>query len=384
MEMYDKISNAVENGEFALGIFIDLSKAFDTLNHEILIAKLEYYGVHNIALNWFISYLHARQQYVLVSGAQSTKRQIDCGVPQGSILGPLLFILYINDIIRCSDILRFILFADDTNLFYSNKDIIELELKVNSELFKLSEWFRANKLSLNVAKTNYIIFGNKRISNDMTQLKICLDGNILERTLCTKFLGVFLDEKLRWTYHLNHISNKISRGLGMMGRLRKILPSDAIQMLYYSLVYPYLSYCNIIWGGVSANLLHKLEVLQNRAVRIVTGSPYRASSSPLYKQLNLLKFIDIHKLQITQFMYKIRHTLLPEPCLQYCQINMQHTYNIRHFRYFASQPFRTNIRGQCISVLGPKVWNSLPLYVQECISIDNLKRVVSNYFISAY
>jgi len=212
LEMYDKISAAIDDGEFAVGIFLDLSKAFDTLDHDILIAKLDYYGVRGVALDWFKSYLHCRKQYVLLNGQSSTMSSVVCGVPQGSILGPLLFILYINDIVNCSDILHFILFADDTNLFYSHKDLAELFLIVNWELSKLSEWFRANKLSLNAIKSNFILFGHKRMPQNCADVNLFLDGNRLERVTSTKFLGVFLDEKLKWTQHLNHVAIKLARG----------------------------------------------------------------------------------------------------------------------------------------------------------------------------
>jgi len=247
-----------------------------------------------------------RKQCVYLNGVYSSLKPIDCGVPQGSIVGPLLFILYINDINACSDVLNLILFADDTSLFYSNASICELVRIVNEELLKLSDWFRANKLSLNAKKTCFMMFGSKVIAND--QLIFKLDGFILDRTPCTKFLGVYLDEKLKWTQHLNHITAAISRGLGVMGRMRKILPQNVVSMLYFSLIYPYLIYCCIIWGGASATALHKLEVLQNRAVRIITLSPFRSSASPLYKQLLLLKFSDIRKLQIVQFMFKCQHS----------------------------------------------------------------------------
>jgi hypothetical protein len=382
MEMYDKISFAIDNGKFAIGIFIDLLKAFDTLNHNILSNKLQYYGVRGAALDWFRSYLTNRKQCVYLNGVYSSFKPIDCGVPQGSILGPLLFILYINNIIACSSVLNLILFADDTNLFYSNANICELVKIVNEELLKLSDWFRANKLSLNAKKTSFMMFGNKHILND--QLLFKLDGCILERTPCTKFLGVYLDEKLKWTQHLIHIAAKISRGLGVMGRMRKILPQNVVSTLYFSLIYPYLIYCCVIWGGASATALHKLEVLQNRAVRIITLSPFRSSASPLYKQLLLLKFCDIRKLQIVQFMFRCQHSLLPESCLHYCRINPQQSYYMRQTHYFATESFRTTIREQCINIQGPKIWDSLPVPLLAVTNLVMLKHNVSRYMIASY
>jgi hypothetical protein len=317
-----------------------------------------------------------------LNGVSSGLKPIDFGVPQGSILGPLLFILYINDISACSDILNFILFADDTNLFYSNKDIRELVMIVNNELLKLSEWLRANKLSLNANKTSFIMFGNKRIQYD--QLIIKLDGCTLERTHCTKFLGVYLDEKLKWTQHLNHITAKISRGLGVMGRVRKILPQNVVSMLYFTLIYPYLIYCSIIWGGASATALHKLEVLQNRAVRLITLSPFRTSASPLYKQLRMLKFCDIRKLQIVLFMFKCQHSLLPVSCLHYCRVNLHHPYYMRQTHYFVTPAFRTVIREQSISIQGPKIWDSLPFSMVTETNPVTLKHNVSDYFLASY
>jgi len=384
MEMQDKISSAIDKGDYAVGIFLDLSKAFDTLDHDILLAKLEYYGIRGLALDWFKSYLHCRKQYVFLNGQSSTMSPVVCGVPQGSILGPLLFLLYINDIAKCSDILNFILFADDTNLFYSNKELRKLVLIVNWELSKLSDWFKANKLSLNAIKSNFIIFGSKRFPNDFPNINLTLDGNKLERATCSKFLGVFLDEKLKWAQHLNHIANKMARGLGIMGRVCKILPRDILRTLYFSLIYPYLIYCCIIWGSASATALHKLEVLQNRTVRIITRSPFRASASPIYKQLNILKLCDVRRLQIVLFMYKCKYALLPESCMNYCTINFLHSYNMRNVHYFAAQPFRTSIREHSICVEGPRVWDSLPVPLQASESIETLKRNVTKHFISLY
>ena len=160
--MYDKISESIDRHDVSIGVFIDLSKAFDTINHKILIDKLEHYGIRELPLQWFKDYLCNRKQYVYYNNATSSLRTITCGVPQGSILGPLLFVLYVNDVMNCSELLHFILFADDTNLFYCSNNYEDLMKNVNAELSKLSDWFRANRLSLNISKTNYILFGNRR------------------------------------------------------------------------------------------------------------------------------------------------------------------------------------------------------------------------------
>ena len=156
--MYDKISNALDNKRVILGLLIDLSKAFDTVNHEILLDKLEHYGVRGIALRWFKSYLSCRKQFVQYNGYNSSSLDITCGVPQGSILGPLLFLVYINDLCNVSKVLELILFADDANIFYSRTDASYLMEVVNLELKKITCWFYTNKLSINVKKSNFIIF----------------------------------------------------------------------------------------------------------------------------------------------------------------------------------------------------------------------------------
>ena len=205
--MHDKISQAMENREFSIGIFIDLAKAFDTIDHNILILKLAHYGVRGVVLNWFASYLHNRSQFVQLNNHTSACKPIVLGVPQGSVLGPLLFILYINDIVNCSHLLSPLLFADDTNLFYSNHNIDNLRITVDCELSKLSSWFSANRLSLNIAKTNYILFGNKPIP---TNFKISIDNQPILRAYTVKFLGVIVDSRLSWNAHVDYICSKIA------------------------------------------------------------------------------------------------------------------------------------------------------------------------------
>ena len=153
IQLLDKITESFANKEHIIGVLMDLSKAFDTIDHDILIYKLKRYGIQGIALSWIRDYLTNRKQYVLFQSSESPKSNVLCGVPQGSILGPLLFLIYINDIIYSSPLLSFILIADDTNIFYSHKNFHSLITTLNSELSKVSSWFKCNKLSLNIAKT---------------------------------------------------------------------------------------------------------------------------------------------------------------------------------------------------------------------------------------
>ena len=190
--LYDKISAAIDK-KFTVGIFLDLSKAFDTVDHGILLKKLEHYGICGLVLEWIKSYFTNRQQCVEYNGICSLKSVIRCGVPQGSILGPLFFLMYINDIHNASNILEMVLFADDTNVFYSHNDSSYLTNIMNTELRKLSDWFKANKLSINVAKSKYMIFKPRQKSHPIE-----VNSYKLEKVVVVVFLGVILDEHLSW------------------------------------------------------------------------------------------------------------------------------------------------------------------------------------------
>ena len=201
MQLVDQISNSSENNQYTLGVFIDLSKAFDTVDHEILIAKLENYGIKENNLNWFKSYLENRKQFIRSDNISTNYQEIVCGVPQGSILGPLLFLIYINDLNEASDVLNLIMFTDDTNLFYSHKNIGNLFFTMNDELVKINEWFKANKLSLNIKKTKLTLFHKKSLTELGSTLPLAIPNlqigkKNIERVSSIKFLGVMLDEHL--------------------------------------------------------------------------------------------------------------------------------------------------------------------------------------------
>jgi len=248
--LVDKITSAIDKGDIVIGLFLDLKKAFDTVNHNILLDKLFHYGVRGVAFDWITDYLDQRKQYVNFQNIASCESIIKCGVPQGSILGPLLFLLYVNDIANVSEILVPIIFADDTNMFLQGKNIRETIQIMNTEISKVVTWLNSNLLLLNIDKTQYMIFhSNKKKINSQCPVKVSEQD--IERVSNTKFIGVNLDEKLTWEKHILMIKSKVAKGIGILCKARKVFPISTLKTLYYSIIYPHLTYCVEVWGNTS-------------------------------------------------------------------------------------------------------------------------------------
>ena len=248
VQLVDQIRNSFESKQYTLGVFVDHSKGFDTVNHKILISKLENYGIRGKTLLWFISYLTNRTQFIKYNNLNTSFQKIVCGVPQGSVLGPLLFLIYVNDLKDASKSLDCIMFADDTNFFYSHKNIKGLFYTVNSELEKISQWFKANKLSINIKKTKFTLF-HKNSSKDDIPVKLpalMVGSNNIERTSSIKFLGVMLDKHISWIDHVRTVESKIAKNIGLLYHVSQFLNEDSLKTLYFSVVYPYiLSTCSV-------------------------------------------------------------------------------------------------------------------------------------------
>ena len=236
LQLIDQINDNFEKNYFTLGVFIDLSKAFDTVDHQILISKLKNYGIEGDNLNWFKNYLQNRKQYLILNKYETSFGSIKCGVPQGSILGPLLFLIYVNDLCNASDILDPIMFADDTNLFLSHQNINILFNKFNEELQKIETWFKANKLSLNSEKTKYTLF-HKSSAKDDIPLKLPIlkiSGKKIERETAIKFLGVMLDENISWEKHMGTIKSKLAKNIGLLCRAKPLLQVKSLKSIYFA------------------------------------------------------------------------------------------------------------------------------------------------------
>ena len=231
LDLIEKINDAIDKGDYGIGIFLDLSKAFDTIDLQILITKLQHYGIRGLPLNWFSSYLFGRQQYVCVHNNKSALKPIKYGVPQGSTLGPLLFILYINDLTHSSCVSHTVLFADDTNMFLSHKNLVELEHIINNELVQVDTWFKCNKLSLNISKTNYIIFCPYKKQTDINHICPKINRQNIAKVSSTKFLGISIDESLNFKEHIDDLVKKMSKYVGLFFKLRHFIPLSALLTL---------------------------------------------------------------------------------------------------------------------------------------------------------
>ena len=286
--LVNKIISCLDNGDLVIGVFLDLKKAFDTVDHKILLKILYTYGVRDVALKLLESYLSDRYQYVVYDNQKSETLSITCGVPQGSIQGPMLFIIYMNDLCNVSKLLFTVLYADDTCVVLNGKSLNLIVETVNAELQLLSTWLKSNKLSLNTTKTYYAVFHRAKMKLPMNSIQLFMDKTNLREVECIKYLGVILDNKLSWIQHISYVKNKISKGIGIMYKARNYITKKALIGLYHSYIYPYFIYCIESWGNASNSHLDPLFVIQKRILRILTFSSYDVPSDSLFKHTNIL------------------------------------------------------------------------------------------------
>ena len=247
-----------------------------------------------------------RKQLIKFNNKNTNLEIIRCGIPQGSALGPLLFLIFVNDLQKSTKFLDPIMFADDTNLFYSNKDINTLFKIANEELNEISEWFRANKLSINAGKTKYIFFHKQHDSKKIPQKlpMLILNNTTLERVNYIEFLGVILDENINWNRHIELVESKISKNIGILYRTSLYLNKESLKSIYFSFINSYISYCNIAWASTSKTKLTRIFNMQKHALRIIYNKSIHVHSKPLMQKMNTLNVYQLNIFQILRFMHK--------------------------------------------------------------------------------
>lgn len=384
--LQDKVNRGFESNKINCGIYLDLKKAFDTVDHRILLLKLHSYGITDTFLAIIDSYLSNRYQCVEHTKVKSSLRQINIGVPQGSILGPLLFILYINDFPKISTKFTSLLYADDTALIFEADSTSELQSDLDTELPKVYEWLQANKLSLNTNKTFYQVYNKSKVNVD---INVILNGINIKHTETVRYLGVYIDEELKWQSHIMHISNIISRNIGIISRSRYFLGQKHRFLLYNSLVLPYLNYCCLVWGNATQSLLNKLLILQKKIIRIIDNQPRLAHSNPIYIKLKILKVKDIARHQAIVVLYNVATGNAPPAIaslFEFTQTNQRASRVSRHFEeIFTRKVYRT----RTIAWIGPRLWNSIvaprfPRINSIPYTKKQIKEIAKNHMICEY
>ena len=379
--LQESVTKAFESGKTTVAIYLDLKKAFDTVDNDILIEKLKLYGFQSAVLNLISSYLTDRQQCVEYDGARSNFVNINVGVPQGSVLGPLLFLLYINDMPNVCKQAKFLLFADDTVVIFENKNINRLQIDLDTELPDICEWLKANKLSLNTKKTVCQIYSNSRTE---IQLNVLLNNETIPAVEKVKYLGIIIDRNLNWGLHIHQLSSMISRNIGIMNRSKFYLDKSSLKLLYNALVLPYINYCCLVWGFTFPSYIHKLILLQKRAVRIIAHEHRLANTEPIFKDLKLLKVNDIAKQQLILLMHRKLRSELPRQLNELFSFVNPGSITTRNRHHFC-EPFTEKLyRTRVCSWNGPRIWNKIisPYHVIDSareLSKHRLKKIVINY-----
>jgi len=383
LEFAQNILNNMNKKILTVGLFIDLAKAFDLIDHDLLIHKLDSYGVRGAANSWIKSYLNDRFQYVSLENFNSDKIKISSGVPQGSILGPLLFVIFINDLCKSFSSTNFILFADDTNIFFPTINPSLDEFAINNKLIEIVTWFSSNKLIINHSKCVYMIFGAKILTNQIQNINLKINNIIIPRVTTTKFLGVIIRDNLSWDLHIESVSTKLNKTLGMLYKIRHKLNQEILNNLYYSLIYPHFIYCNLLWGNSPNDHLKLLKKCQNRFIRLFYNLPPRTTISQYFSELKLLNVTQINILSIAIFVFKFLRNRLPNYFNNFYKYSTSlQLKTTRHTPIFYTQIVRIKLISTSIKHTGPRIWTTMiPDDIKNSNSLHLFKNKLKKYLI---
>ena len=384
LEATDNWAYNIDQGNVNAVVLLDLKKAFDIVDHDILLSKLKFYGVDGISLNWFKSYLDCRKQLCFVNGSLSSCRPITCGVPQGTILGPLLFLIYINDLPNCLLNSKPRMYADDMHLTFADNTVSNIDRNLNEDLSRVNYLFTANKLTLNTSKTEFMLIGSRqRLSTFDSSPSLEIDGAPINQVTLTKSLGVYIDQNLSsWNVHVDNLCKKIAAGVGVLKRSKAFVPFDTLQTMYTSLVHPHFDYCSEIWGCCNKPLSIKLQKLQNRAARIVLRASYDTNADSIIDKLGWRKLDTQRQINKATMVYKSLNGLALI-CLRskFTARSNVSSYSLRDTNGKIAIPLpRTNFMKNSFSYSGAFLWNSLPVERRQANSLGTFRAGCKQFF----
>ena len=357
--------------------FIDLKKAFDLVDHHCLLHKLQHYGVRGRSLTWFRNYLTIRSQKVQYGKELSSSLPLDFGVPQGSLLGPLLFVIYINDLPKCLMHSEISMYADDTVIYYTGSHVNVIRENLQEDLKRVEQWLTSNRLILNHSKTKGLLFGTRQLLQTSSDFVLQIQGKDIERVTKFNYLGVMLDEQLHWKEHVDSICKKVNKRLGILARIRSCLTLNAAKCVYNTLIEPILCYTDTVWGELSATSSKNLQRLQNRAARIVL----RRDSSK--DTLNVLGWVELEtkrKRHKCTLVYKCLNNLVPKYLSGYFTRNFNvHNYNTRRRTDLHLPKPKLSLAKRTFRYSGSAFFNLLPRNIQNAKSLSSFRVLINTY-----
>ena len=374
LDVQDFILNNTDKGYVTAALFLDLKKAFDTVNHELLINKLNSLGIKGNELNWFVSYLNNRVQAVNIGHSMSNFQGIKVGVLQGSILGPLLFIIYVNDLPLCVDC-KTVMYADDTTLLFCSSDQVSLQIDLNSNLNRIAQWFNRNKLTLNIKKTKLMLFGTTKNLDKFKNVSLKYNNNAIERVDSFKYLGVIFDSHMTWLHHVDHISSNVSKRCGIVRRIKYYLPVCTLKMLAEAMIIPDFDYCSPVWSNCNKDLRSKMQIQHNKVARILLSADIRTPVDDLMNSLKWLRLSDRWSNQMLLVTFKCVNGTAPSYLSNFQFTHSVHNYSTRCqiSNTIVVPKFKSNAM---FHVRASHLWNNLPSNIRinfDAMSINQFK-----------
>ena len=371
----DEIFMSMDKGLVTGSVFIDLAKAFDTVDRDILLRKLEYYGICDESLPWFKNYFKGRKQFVHIDSQSSEELAITSGVPQGSILGPLLFIVYINDLPRCVKHFSVNMYGDDTVLYLAGPTVDNLTFYINQDLQCLSEWLEDNNLVLNVSKTKCVLFTSRRHKERDCILNLNLLGKSISCETTFKYLDVVFDNFMTWKAHADYVCKKVASRVSILGRIRSFVTKEAATLVHNALILPLFDYCDIAWSNLLQQDIDRLQRLQNRSARIITRC---SRSSEAIEQLQWPTLSSRRYYHKAKLVFLCLHSLVPSYFSSYfTRLSNVHNYSTRQ-----SMRLSQNFGKRTFLFTGAETFNNLPLNIVKSEKIQTFCRQARHFFLS--